>query len=195
MARALEPGYFDRLYADKADPWDFEASAYERDKYAATLRALPRPHYDNAVEVGCSIGVLTRSLAAHTSALLGLDVAEAALAQARARCVDLAHLRFARSTLPHTPPEGRFDLVVLSEILYYFDRDGLHLMVEAVGAMAAPETDLLLVHWLGPTPDYPMTGDEAADHFLAGFPRRVMLFQSRTPQYRIDVLRIAPASG
>ena len=53
------PEYFDRMYAESDDPWRFETSEYERRKYAATLAALPRARYENALEIGCSIGVLT----------------------------------------------------------------------------------------------------------------------------------------
>ena len=80
---SLAPEYFERLYAQSADPWDFEASPYEAAKYAATLAALPRPRYANAFELGCSIGVLTRALAPRCERLLATDVSEAALAQAR----------------------------------------------------------------------------------------------------------------
>ena len=67
---SLAPQYFERLYAESADPWDFEASPYETAKYAATLAALPRPRYANALELGCSIGVLTRQLAPRCERLL-----------------------------------------------------------------------------------------------------------------------------
>ena len=40
--------YFKGMYATEADPWRFVTSPYERDKYAATLAALPRPHDTSA---------------------------------------------------------------------------------------------------------------------------------------------------
>ena len=66
----LPAAYFDSLYAAEADPWAFATSDYEREKYAATLAALPRPHYARALEIGCSIGVLTRMLAGRVGASL-----------------------------------------------------------------------------------------------------------------------------
>jgi hypothetical protein len=41
--RTLGPAYFDNVYAADSDPWKFASSAYERDKYAATLAAFPKP--------------------------------------------------------------------------------------------------------------------------------------------------------
>ena len=44
---SLPSTYFTALYAADADPWRFATSDYEREKYAATLAALPRPTYRN----------------------------------------------------------------------------------------------------------------------------------------------------
>ena len=46
MKRSLEPAYFEALYAADPDPWRFATSAYEREKYTATLAALPMLHKD-----------------------------------------------------------------------------------------------------------------------------------------------------
>jgi len=190
MAKSLETGYFDALYAGDPDPWKFTTSAYEDAKYAATLAALPRARYANAVEVGCSIGVLTERLAARCDRLLATDVAQAALDAAAVRCRDRANVDFARSTLSATPPPGWFDLIMLSEVLYYFDRNGVQAMAGAVAAMAAPGADVMLVHWLGPTPDYPLDGETAVAAFLAALPSATLQAQARTPEYRLDCLRL-----
>ena len=50
-AGSLTPSYFEGLYAADPDPWRFATSDYERDKYAATLAALPRRHYARALDV------------------------------------------------------------------------------------------------------------------------------------------------
>ena len=192
-ARALEPGYFDALYADDIDPWRFETSDYEAAKYTATLASLPRLRYHNAIEIGCSIGVLTAQLAIRCDALLGIDVATAALGHAARRCADLPHVTFARSTLPDVPPAGSFDLIVLSEVLYYFDTDGLARLAVSLRQMATAGADLMLAHWLGPTPDYPLTGDTAVAAFEALFDSEVMQ-RERTADYRLNVLRAPRAS-
>jgi hypothetical protein len=51
----LDASFFDAAYAWGPDPWNL-ASDYEREKYAITLKALPKQHYESALEVGCSIG-------------------------------------------------------------------------------------------------------------------------------------------
>ncbi len=191
---AERPGYFDALYAANPDPWDFETSAYERSKYDATLAALPAPHYRSALEVGCSIGVLTERLAPRCDALLAIDLAEAALERAAARCVNQPQVSFATSQLPDAAPRGPFDLIVLSEILYYFNRTSLARVARLLAQQSASPTDLLLVHWLGPTPDYPLTGNEAVACFEASLPDATIIHRAREPLYRLDVIRLAQAS-
>lgn len=186
----LDPAYFDALYAADPDPWRFTTSVYEDDKYRATLAALPRRRYTDAVEIGCSIGVLTARLAERCDSLLATDVAQTALAAAAQRCAGLP-VRFSLSLLPDSPPVGRFDLIMLSEVLYYFSARDLVRVAAACAAAAQPGADVMLVHWLGPTPDYPLTGDEAVAAFLAAAGWATVIRQERTPDYRLDLLRAA----
>ncbi|MFN8512130.1 MAG: SAM-dependent methyltransferase [Thermomicrobiales bacterium] len=160
------PEYFDRMYADSADPWRFESSEYERQKYAATLAALPRTRYENALEIGCSIGVLTAQLAPRCDALLAVDVVDRALERARRRCRAWPHVEFRKMHLPAEYPAGSFDLVVLSEVGYYWSERDLALARERIIGGLAPGGHLLLVHWTQPSPDYPLTGDRVHQKFL-----------------------------
>lgn len=185
----MPPGYFEDRYAADPDPWRFATSEYERAKYAATLAALPRRRYGAALEVGCSIGVLTRALAARCDALVAVDVAPSALDQARACCRDLAHVRFALNQVPGAWPEGGYDLILLSEVVYYLDEADVGRLAERIRDGLLPDGDVVLVHWTGET-DYPLSGDEAAEILIArtaGFLNPV--HQARTREYRLDVLR------
>ena len=188
---SLPPDYFADQYASNPDPWGFATSDYERAKYLATLEALPKPRYASILEVGCSIGVLTSALAPRCDGLLGLDVAEAALDQARARCADQPHLAFAQTRVPGQWPEGTFDLILLSEVVYYLDAGDVGRLAARVRGALRAGGDVVLVHWTGET-HYPLSGDDAAGLFLreaAGFTR--VRHQSRTDRYRLDVLGAA----
>ena len=83
VRQRLRGEFFDDLYSKDPDPWDFETSPYEAAKYAATIKALEGRRYTRALEIGCSIGVLTTALAAHVDELLAIDVSAAALDAAR----------------------------------------------------------------------------------------------------------------
>ncbi len=183
--------YFEALYRNDPDPWRFASSAYEREKYAASLAALPARRFRSGFEIGCSIGILTNELGAVCDELLAVDVAESALEHARRNCT-LPNVRFANLPVPDAWPDDRtFDLIVLSEILYYLVPDDIVRVAEKVAASVEPSGVVLLVHYLGET-DYPVTGDQAASLFMGkvGLQREK---QIRTERYRIDVLGSAGA--
>ncbi|MCS0501256.1 class I SAM-dependent DNA methyltransferase [Ancylobacter mangrovi] len=188
MSASLPPTYFDALYQRSPDPWSFETSAYERAKYAATLDALPRPRYRRALEVGCSIGVLTHGLAARCDELIAIDPAPLALERARARCAGLAQVRFMEGYAPRDWADGRFDLIVLSEVVYYLGPEDVARLAARVTGALAPAGHVELVHWLGET-DYPLTGDAAAELFIRETDGALRVHtQQRTGDYRLDLL-------
>lgn len=160
----LPDGYFDDVYRANDDPWHFETSAYEAAKYARTLAALPREHYARALEVGCSIGVFTARLAPRVDRLLSVDVSGKALDSARERLAASpqgSRVTFARRRLPDDLGQlgGPFDLIVLSEVLYYLSPADLDRALDGLSERLAPGGTLILVHWTPLVHDYPQTGD------------------------------------
>jgi len=192
MTRRLDsiaPDYFESLYQADPDPWRFATSPYEQQKYAASLAALPPHRFKSALEIGCSIGVFTRQLSARCDHLLGLDVSDSALAQARHTCAGLS-VTLENRRIPAEWPTGSFDLIVLSEILYYLAADDVRrTAARAVASLNRPGV-ILLVHYLGGT-DYPLTGDDAAHIFVTASGLR-STFTARAPLYRIDMLENDP---
>ena len=187
---SLSPEYFDQVYAANRDLWDFETSAYEREKYTATLAALPRPHYARAFEIGCSLGVLTARLAPRCGYLLAVDVSEAALAQARARCVGHSQVDIRNLRVPEEFPDQQFDLILLSEVGYYWSAPDLARAAGQLLAALNPGGQLLLVHWTPPVHQQQLAGDEVHDFFLAkagaAGPLRHLAGQ-RHETYRLDL--------
>lgn len=186
----LAPGYFDDVYRANEDPWAFASSPYERAKYADTLAALDQPRYERAFEIGCSIGVLTAQLAPRCGRLLSVDVSEAALAQARQRCAGLPQVQLRRMQVPSEFPEGNFDLIMLSEVGYYWSPADLTRAADLMLAALAPGAQLLLVHWTPVVPDYPQTGDEVHEFFLQkADPAGPLRHQHghRADKYRLDL--------
>jgi len=150
--------YFDSIYSANRDPWNFAMSPYERRKYEATLAALPRYRYVNAFEPGCSIGVLTEMLAPRCQRLLATDIVIGALLQAAERLKNFRHVRIEERAIPEEWPHGTFDLIVLSEIAYYFDEASLRGLMSRVVDSTLVGAHIVGVHWRGET-DYPLTGD------------------------------------
>ena len=167
----IAAGWFDALYRSDPDPWQFRTSDYEREKYQATLGALRRPRFGQALEVGCAIGILTRHLAPRCDRLLAIDGSETALDAARRECASEANITFACRMVPDGFPAGRYDLIVLSEVLYYLAAADLTAVAERCCDALLPGGEIVLCHWLGET-DYPLTGREASDLFGAVALRR-----------------------
>jgi SAM-dependent methyltransferase len=182
----LQRENFEARYAANPDPWDFQTSAYERDKYERTLAALGDRRYGHAFEAGCSIGVFTAMLAERCDDLLAVDIAQAAVDAARERLAAFDHVRVERSTLPGEWPAGPFDLLVCSELLYYWDRETLEAALPAIADSLAPGGRLVAVHYRPPSTIDPLTGD--AVHALLR--ERLALGHVESAvndQFRIDV--------
>lgn len=189
MKDSLPTDYFDRLYRENEDPWNFETSDYERDKYASTLAALPRGHYQHAFEIGCSIGVLTQQLATRCEHLLAVDGSDIPLQRARERLAKEKHVQTKKMRVPDTFPNDQFDLILLSEVGYYWSWEDLARAQQQMLATLLPGGHLLLVHWILPT-NYPLTGDDVheAFHALAQTPSSLShSYHQRTNRYRLDV--------
>jgi SAM-dependent methyltransferase len=188
---SLPTAYFDAIYAVSPDPWHFAESEYEATKYAATLSALPRPFYPSAFEVGCSIGVLTAQLAPRCGRLLAIDAAAAPLAAARERTAAFTQVEVRQARVPEDWPEGHFELILISELLYFFNVEDLRRLAAKVATALAPGGDIILVHWTGPS-EFPLTGDAAVEGFRNALGTTVVpLRQERAEQYRLDVWRRA----
>ena len=186
MSERLDREYFEELYTTSPDPWNFETSDYERAKYRRTLDVLGNRRFRRALEAGASIGVFTQMLAELCDELLAVDVSERAVAAASERLKGLEHVRVERRTLPEEMPEGPFDLILASEVLYYFPREEMLAMLDAFETILAPGGALLAVHWRRETRTYPLQGDEV--HGLLVAHTTLTLTESvAEPDYRLDL--------
>jgi cyclopropane fatty-acyl-phospholipid synthase-like methyltransferase len=183
----LKPEYFDAIYTADPDPWNFADSPYEQAKYALTLNAMPKPRYRSALEVGCSIGILTRPLASRCDAIVAIDAARAPLVQAKRRCADLPGVRFEQMFVPEQWPEGVFELILVSEVVYYLSREDVGRLAARVTRSLPKGGSVLLVHWTGQT-NYPLSGDEAVTLFIEEMGACVIERADRYAEFRLDVL-------
>ena len=192
---SLPASYFEQKYKDDIDPWRFRTSDYERKKYDATIGALTKVRYRHGLEVGCSIGVLTALLSERCERLLAIDASPTAIAEARHN--GPARVEFRVAAIPEEFPAGSFDLIILSEVMYYFSVRDLSRVAELCLSRLAPEGEIILCHWLGQT-NYPLTGHQASDLFAVAaatrLPSRTILHDAI---YRLERLsaRAFDASG
>ncbi len=176
---------FEQRYAASADPWSYRTSSYEREKYAATLAALPSRPLGRVLEVGCSIGVFTRLLAPRCERLVAIDFSERALALAREELVGVENVELAHADFPAQAPAGEWDVVVCSEVLYYLDQRTLLDALEWLRARLQQRASVLAVSWRGRGVEEPLRGDAVHDE-LARELSRWHTLDRRHAGYRLD---------
>ena len=182
----LDPAHFRERYGASPDPYGLADRWYEARKYALSVALLPRERYGAAFEPGCSIGVLTARLAARCDSLLSWDAVPDAVASARSRTAGLPGVLVEQHVVPGEWPAQSFDLIVFSEILYYFDDADLEQLLRlGVGALR-PGGHLLAVHWRHHAPDHPRAGDEVHE-ILAGDLRLARLAGYRDQDFTAEV--------
>lgn len=157
------PGaYFEEMYRGAPDPWHLAERWYEQRKYDLTVASLPLPRYRRAFEPACSVGELTVRLAERCDQLVACDRVESAVATARRRTSAIPHVEVSALTVPGQWPSGRFDLVVLSELLYYFDAPTLQRVLHRSVDALEPGGTLVTAHWNHAVPDHRGTGSTLA---------------------------------
>ena len=141
---------FEARYRIDPDPWGYDSSPYERAKYLATLSACGPGPFASALELGGSNGAFTALLAPRCRALITLDAAPTAVALARQRLAGdpaLAHVDVRAAVIPADIPDGPFDLVVASEVLYYLDASELRTTLDRLRQVLTPGGRIVAVHW------------------------------------------------
>lgn len=195
MSRPRTPAtYFDSMYSSAEDPWSLTERWYERRKYDLTVAALPVPHYRRAFEPGCSVGELTRRLAGRCDAVLACDRVESAVATARRRTAGLPHVSVRRMVLPEEWPEGTFDLIVLSELLYYLDGTALDAVLRRTVSSLEAEGTLVTVHWNHPVDEHLATGAGIARR-IAAQPGLELFTDHREEDFVLQVHRRTTVGG
>lgn len=114
---------FRPVYEETAqDAWNYTRNAFEEDRFGMIVDTLSAIHAAKALEVGCAEGHLTRRLAGSVEDLLACDIMPEAIERARANCDDLDNIRFLAMDVRTHWPEEMFDLVVYSDVLYFFSK-------------------------------------------------------------------------
>lgn len=176
---------FEQRYRSDADPWAYETSGYERRKYAHTLQLAGPGPFSDALEMGCSIGVFTEMLAPRCERLVACDFSPTAVRAARSRTEKLPGVRVEQRDLARELPQGEFDLVVCSEVLYYWDPAAVQATIDRVLTALRPGGALVTVGWTGDDPQAPLDSTGVRELLLAAPALRLARSEPR-PEYLID---------
>lgn len=172
-ARADRSGseFFEMLYRSTpgGDPWSFAAEAEEQARFDHLASVVGERKVGRCLEVGCSTGELTRRLVSLTRYLVALDVAPAAVETTRSVLeraggstgVDRSvEVRAGRVPEDLQEEDDDFDLIVVSEVGYYFDVDGLLELTRELHGRAAGGSRILACHWTGSSEDHRLSAHQ-----------------------------------
>lgn len=155
---------FDAVYRADPDPWSVTTSWYERRKRQIVLGCLTRQRYARGWDAASGTGTLTAELARRCDQMLASDSAPTAVELTRAACADHAHVDVQRVTLPREVARLRhteFDLVVLSEFLYYIEDESRVRTVRRAAELCRSTAEIVVVHWAHLPDDAWLSGAEA----------------------------------
>lgn len=158
MSADTSAAFFEAKYRRSGDPWRFATNAYELDRYRVLLDAIGPGPFRAVYEPGCSLGVFSELLAPRCEQLTATDVSSTAIRSARRRCARFPQARFEVVEPSDEAPAGPLDLVVFSEIGYYFDRGTLAERAAGLAERLCAEGRLVGTHWRGHSPDHRLSG-------------------------------------
>ncbi len=155
----MDRGHFDALFTQSDDPWRMRSSWYEQRKRSVLLASLPAATFASAYEPACAAGELTVPLSLRCQSLLASDGSERAVQATRERTRDSGHVRIVQAWLPDEWPAGSFDLIVLSEFLYYLTPASLDVLAQRVHQSKTPNAVVVACHWREPIAGCALAGD------------------------------------
>lgn len=192
LVRPDQPQYFEQLFAGDGDPWKFKSRWYERRKRALTLACLPADRYARGFEPGCANGELSAQLATRCDRLVVSDGIDEAVALASERLRAQPHVEVRKAWMPRDWPRDKFDLIVLSEFLFYLQPDAVEEIAWKAQETLLPDGVILACHWRHPIAHCVMNGDDvhAVLEKIICLPRQGHVLEA---DLRLDVWSAAPS--
>lgn len=208
---AYSESYFDALYCDNTDPWQYQTRWYEQRKRDICLAVLPKANYQNAIELGCGNGVFSERLAQRCQLQISIDGNAQAVQLARQRLAAVPHIKVIQGIIPSvlsqleqtileayptfdasanasteanangkantncddvndtTFLQSTYDLIVISEILYYLSAADIDSVIAWSQEHLAAGGTLLCCHWRYAIDGFDMTGESVHERLQRAF--------------------------
>jgi peptidoglycan/xylan/chitin deacetylase (PgdA/CDA1 family) len=190
--------YWESVFSSK-NPWEYD-NLYEQTKYEQTLDLLGNRKISTALELACAEGFFTQLLASRVDTLVATDISETAVQRAQEACSEFDNISFRQLDLIEDQIHGKFDLIVCSEVLYYFEsRRTLSKLAAKLSEHLNPGGVILMAHGLIAANNPEETGFDWGHAFdarsigkiFAESPGLKLVEERRTDLYRIHLLEAA----
>lgn len=151
--------YFDTIYKESDDPWQYKTRWYEERKRQICTALLLKSHYEKALEIGCANGFFSSRLADRTYQLVCLDANQKAVNLTKKRLENHGHIRIECKSVPDEFPNETFDLIILSEVAYYLSQNELDQLILKLQQALNDGGMLLTCHWRHPIEHFSLDGN------------------------------------
>ena len=156
-----QEAHFDELFTQDSDPWGYRTEFAEQRRHQLLMAMLESASYSSVFEPGCANGTLTELLAGRADRVLAWDASGRAVMRARDAVGSLAIVHVEQGSVPDQWPLQTFDLIVLSDFLYYLDDGGARRVVERSAQSVSAGGSIVVCHWLGSAHDFQIPGGVA----------------------------------
>lgn len=186
--------YFNWRYKSQ-DPYKVSVSGYELEKMDRAISSLGfEKKFGSILEIGCGEGEMTARLAAISGRTLATDISDMAIRRTREAASSFPNVDTQRLDLLTDEPPGQFDLVVASEVLYYFEKEQLPAILERVTSCVKNGGSLALIHARALADDdggveLKNFGAKTIHEMFGKDPRYRIIHDDIQPAYRITILR------
>ncbi len=143
---AISLSGFEAKFEADADPWDTWQSRYEAVKRDALAKAMGSGTYGRGLELAAGNGSNTPVIARRVRRLLVTDGTRAGAELMRERFAGQSRLTIVQHDAGRRLPGHRFDLIVISELLYYLEDRAFDVLAGEVARTLTPGGRLVMVH-------------------------------------------------
>jgi SAM-dependent methyltransferase len=163
---AKQRNHFDALYKANTDPWGYATLWREQRRHNLVMSILDRPYYERVFEPACSTGVLTAKLAERARVVIAWDGSKEAVLLADTALQSFEGVSIAHEHVPDHWPNGTFDLIVLSDFLYYLNPTDIARVAKRAQQSLAKGGFIITCHWVGVAHDFLTAGAGAVQDVL-----------------------------
>ncbi len=110
---------FEKLFQRQTDPWNFQNSAWEKNRFNRVVELVKMIRPKNLLEIGCAEGDLTKELSSFCPNITAVEISPTAIAKAKQKSTTARFINADIAQLNHFFDQNEFDLTVATEILYY----------------------------------------------------------------------------
>lgn len=137
---------FEQSFAQDADPWNTWASHYEAVKRDALTKSVGAGRHGRVLEVAAGNGSNTRMLASRALRLTATEGTASGTRLLREATEGLPNLEVVQRDLENSLPGHRYDLIVISEVLYYLPTRAFEALAREVARTLRSGGSLVLAH-------------------------------------------------